>query len=380
MNWKFTVGLILIALLMLLFVGAAAGALGDTAFGAVAKYTPFATVEEREPKSPWFYQVSFDDIISIEVNAGDNTERFFKNDQDAWVFERLDGIPPSHTRWGGIVLLVSGPQTRRDLTGGPSGFQADFSTVRATIDDPAEYGLDSPTLVVKLGLTADRGLEFRLGDKTTDGNHHYGEVTGFDELFLIADIWGEVLARLANEPPLPKWWVYRDPETITEVNIYVGEPGEPEGPFLRLQQEEGEWFARNFDTDEENRPVDAEKWAEYLPLFGGPRDFLVEEYRVRSRDFLDWGLEFKGPEEPYEGRSIEIRFSGETERGTRFIDGILFAFGNLTEDGMHYYATPVSDLAATPLIKIRADWADALFDLVEKVPYADPEEGSSGSG
>ena len=368
MNWKLTIGLILIALLMLLFVGAATGTLGDTAFGAVARYTPFATVEEREPKSPWFYQVSFEDIISIEVNAGGNTERFHKNDKDAWVFDRLDGIPPSHTRWGGIVLLVSGPQTRRDLK---SGFEEDFSTVRATIEDRAQYGLDDPTLVVKLGLTADRELEFRLGDKTTDGDHHYGEVIGFDELFLIADIWGEVLARLANEPPLPKWWVYRDPETITEVNIYTGVPGELDGPFLRLQQEEGEWLARHFDTDDDNRPIDPDKLAEYLPLFGGPQDFEVEEYRVRSRDFLDWGMEFKGPEDPFEGKSIEIRFSGTTERGTRFIDGVLFAFGNLTEDGMHYYATPVSDLAATPLIKIGADWADALFELVENVPYAD---------
>jgi hypothetical protein len=379
MNLKLTIGLILFALLMLLFVGAAVGALGDTAFGAVAKFTPFATQEERTEKSPWFYQVSFEDIISIEVNAGGNTERFSKNDKDAWVFERLDGIPPSHTRWGGIVLLVSGPQTRRDLTSGPSGFQADFATVRATIDDPAEYGLDDPTLVVRLGLTADRSLEFRLGDKTTDGNHHYGEVIGFDELFLIADIWGEVLARLANEPPLPKWWVYRAPETITEVNVYTGVTGQPDGPFLRLQQEEGEWFARSFDTDEENRPIDAEKWAEYLPLLGGPQEFEVEEYRVRSRDFLDWGMEFKGPEEPYEGKSIEIRFSGETERGTRFIDGVLFAFGNLTEDGRHYYATPVSDLAATPLVKIPAEWADALFELVENVPYADTPDGA-GSG
>ena len=373
MNWKLTAGLILIALLMLLFVGAAIGALGDTAFGAVAKYTPFATQEERKEKSPWFYQVSFEDIISIEVNAGENTEHFFKNDKDAWVFERLDGIPPSHTRWGGIVLLVSGPQTRRDLK---SGFEGDFSKVRDTIKDPAEYGLVEPGLVVRLGLTAGRELEFRLGDKTTDGNHHYGEVIGFDELFLIADVWGEVLARLANEPPLPKWWVYREPESITEVNVYAGVSGEPDGPFLRLQQEEGEWFARNYDTDEENRPVDAESWEEYLPLLGGPRDFEVEEYRVRSRDFLDWGMEFKGPEDPYRGKSIEIRFSGTTERGTRFIDGVLFAFGNLTEDGLHYYATPVSDLAATPLVKIPADWADALFDLVEDFPYADAAEGS----
>ena len=345
MNWKLTVVLVLIAV--------------TTA--VVAYINPFVSEEERAPKSPWFYQVSFDDIIKIEVNSDENTERFFKNDQDSWVFERLDGIPPSHTRWGGIVLLLSGPQTRRD-----------FSTVRETIDDPAEYGLDAPVLIVKIGLTGDRELEFRLGNETTDGNHHYGQVIGFDQLFLIANIWGEVLARLANEPPLPKWWEYRDPEIITEVNIYRGVPGEPDGPFLRIQQEDGEWFARNFDTDEENRPVDTAQWADYLPLFGGPRDVKIEQYRIRDRDFVDWGISDKG-------HSIEIRFSGTTERGTRFTDGVLFLIGDKTEDGMHYYATPASDVATTPVVRLTAAWADALFDLIANVPYAD-DTADGGSG
>ena len=80
MNWKLTAALVIVAAIV----------------GVVAYINPFVQEEEREPKSPWFYQVSFDDIISIEVNSGGNTERFLKNDQDAWVFERLDGIPPSH--------------------------------------------------------------------------------------------------------------------------------------------------------------------------------------------------------------------------------------------------------------------------------------------
>ena len=344
MNWKLTVALVLIA----------------AAVGVFAYINPFASPEERKDKSPWFYQVSFDDIIHIEVSAGENTERFFKNDQDAWVFERFEGIPASHSRWGGIVLLLSGPQTRRD-----------FSTVRETIDDPAEYGLDDPVLVVKIGLTADRSLEFRLGDVTTDGNHHYGQVIGFPQLFLIANLWGEVLARLANEPPLPKWWEYRDPEVITEVNIYLGELGEPEGPLLRLQQEDGEWFIRDLNTDEENRPVDPDKFAEYIPLLGGPNDFKVDQYRVRDRDYIDWGID-------QTGHSIEIRFAGTTERGTRFIDGVLFLIGNKTEDGKRYYAIPASDLASTPLIQIDAEWADTLFEMVDNVPYGESDAASSG--
>ena len=176
MNWKLTAALVFVA----------------AAIGVVAYINPFAGHEEPRENSPWFYQVSFDDIVGIEVKSGENVERFSKNDKGAWVIDRLGDIPPSHTRWGGIVLLVSGPQTRRD-----------FSTVRPTIDDPAQYGLDDPGLVVRIGLTGDRLLEFRLGDRTTDRKHHYGQVIGFPQLFLIADSWGEVLARLANEPPRP---------------------------------------------------------------------------------------------------------------------------------------------------------------------------------
>ena len=131
MNWKLTAALIAIA----------------AAVAVVAYINPFEQTEEREPADPWFYQVSFEDIVSIEVYAEENSETFSKNDKGEWVIDRLGDIPPSHMRWGGIVLLLSGPQTRRD-----------FSTVRPIIEDPSEYGLDDPHLTVKIGLTAGRSL------------------------------------------------------------------------------------------------------------------------------------------------------------------------------------------------------------------------------
>ena len=361
MNWKLSSALAIIAALMLLFVAAASGRLGSGLFTIVAKYTPFAEPAERRESSPWFYQVNFDDIVKIEVNAGEDVERFSKNDEGAWVIDRLGDIPPSHNRWGGIVLLLSGPQTRRD-----------FSTVRATIDDPAEYGLDNPGLVVKIGLTGDRDLEFRLGDVTTDGRHHYGQVIGFPQLFLIADTWGEVLARLAHEPPTPKWWIYRDPEIIDEVNIYLGEAGKTTAQWLRIQNEEGEWLGRCCDENQANRPLDEEKLAEYLPLMGGPRSLEVEAYKVRSRDYTDWGIELDR-EGKSEGHSIEIRFAGRTERGTRFTDGVLFLIGNRTDDGQHYYAIPAADVGSSPILKLKTEWADKLFGLVGNLPYADTD-------
>ena len=343
MNWKLTVGLIAVAV----------------AVAVVAYINPFERTEEREPADPWFYQVSFEDIRSVEVDAGENTETFSKNEKNEWVIDRLGDIPPSHIRWGGIVLLLSGPQTRRD-----------FSTVRPIIEDPSEYGLDDPQLVVKIGLTAGRELEFRLGDETPDGDQHYGQVVGFPQLFLITSIWGEVLARLANETPTPKWWQYRDPETIAEVNIYTGATDGVEGPYLRIQNEDGAWMARLFAAvggDEEgNRPLDAEKWEPYIPLMGGPpAPLAVEEYKVRDRDYVDWGINNEG------GRSVEIRFSGLTERGTKFTDGVLFLIGDKTPDGESYYALPAIEATLSPVLRLEAEWADALFELVGNVPYGD---------
>ncbi len=345
MNWKFTVALVIVAV----------------AVGAVVYINPFEREEEKADKSPWFYQVSFDDIIHIKVQSGENVESFTKIGEGSWVFDRLEGIPPSHLRWGGIVLLLSGPQTRRD-----------FSTVRPVIDDPAQYGLDDPGLIVNLGLTGERDLEFRLGDKTTDGNHNYGQVIGFPQLFLIADLWGDVLGRLANEPPVPKWWETRDPDTISEVNIVQGTPGKMDSPYLRIQQKDGEWFARHFTNDAANRPLDMDVWeSEYKPLMGGPGNIMVEEYRVRDRDYADWGID-------QDGLSIEMRFSGLTERGTRYTDGVLFLIGNKTEDGGAYFAVPPSDQSLVPVVLIDAAWADKMFGLVENVPYAEETAAQSG--
>ena len=345
MNWKFTIALVILA----------------AAIGAVAYINPFEGEEERADKSPWFYQVSFDDIIKIKVQSGENVESFTKIGEGSWVFDRLEGIPPSHLRWGGIVLLVSGPQTRRD-----------FSTVRPVIDDPAQYGLDDPGLIVNLGLTGDRELEFRLGDKTTDGNHNYGQVIGFPQLFLIADLWGDVLARLAHEPPVPKWWETRDPDTISEVNIVLGEPGNFDSPYLRIQNKDGEWLARHFQNDTDNRPLDDDVWtSEYKTLMGGPGSIMVEEYRVRDRDYSDWGID-------QDGHSVEIRFSGLTERGTRYTDGVLFLIGNKTEDGEHYFAVPASDQTLVPVVLLDATWTEKMFDLVGNVPYADETASQSG--
>jgi hypothetical protein len=96
----------------------------------------------------------------------------------------------------------------------------------------------------------------------------------------------------------------------------------------------------------------------------GPPKILIETPRVDDRDYTRWGIEDRGP-------SIEIRFSGTTERGTKFIDGVLFLTGDKTEDGLHYYATSASDAVINAVLKLDADWIEAMYAMFDTVPYRD---------
>jgi len=337
MNWKATGSLLVAALVVAI----------------VVYINPFEDEEIYVPPSPWFYQVSFDDIIHIDIKDLDRQVVFNKLRPGTWVFEDPEGIPTDDYRWGGIVLLLSGPQTQRD-----------FSTVRQTIDDPAEYGLDQPKLVVDVGLTADRTLQFRLGDTTTDGSFHYAQVVGFPQLFLIADAWGDVLTRLVTTPPVPKWYVEREVADIVEFNVSLGDPSSSDTALLRLQQEDEIWRVRRFPEDDENRLLDADKWSELVHLVAGPPGFEIEEPVVDNRDYVAWGVSEAS-------RTIEIRFAEMSDLGTRFIDGTLFRIGDKTPDGEQYYAVPISDRVRTPVLRIDAEWADTVFGLFETVPYAD---------
>ncbi len=321
----------------------------------------FVLVEKKAAKSPWFYQVAEDDIETIKVHyLEDKSVSFYKTDSSTWAFTDPEGIPPNFNRWGGVTLLLSGPGTRRDLT-----------AVQATIDDPAQYGLDDPNTIVDVGLTANRNVQFRLGDLTTDGRHHYGQVVGFPDLFLIASSWGDVISRLANEPPIPKWYVRRDPNEIVELNVYFGNPATEETHLVSFIQDyrTNEWSVIDYKSDEEERPMDAEIWEPLIPLVPGPEQITVAVPAVDDQDYTPWGI-------GDESNAIEIRFSGETERGTRFTDGVLLILGNKTEDGSAYYAKSESNFIRQPVINLPADWVDTFVELAKNPPYGE----DSGSG
>ena len=321
--------------------------------GVVYFVNPFAKEEDKAPASPWFYQVSTDDMRGISVTHFGETESFVEVPSGAWVFES-NGITPDHNRWAGVSFLLGGPQTRRDL-----------SETRILIEDPAEYGLDNPHTIVRITLTFDRTLEFRLGDTTTDGRHHYGQIAGFPQLFLIVSAWGDVLSRLIEEPPIPRWYVQRDIDSIVELNVYPASdnPSEDDSLLEFEKSDEGIWKVRDHLVEEEGRDVDLSRWNDVLPLLSRPEGVSVHVHRVDDNDYTEWGISEKSA-------GIEIRFEGITERGTLFTDGMLISIGDKSPDGMGYYAKSNEDGYHHPVLLIPSKWVETLQGLYDNVPYA----------
>ena len=337
MNFKLTLALI--------FVAAIAG--------AVYFLNPFEKEEEKALPRPWFYQVSVDDMTSIGVQSEGYDVLFNKTSEGTWAFDIEGDIPPDHMRWGGIAYLLGGPQTKRDLT-----------ETKLIIEDPAEYGLADPHTIVDIGLTFDRYLQFRLGDKTTDGDHHYGQISGFPQLFLIADTWGEVVSRLAKEPPYPKYYVIRNPKSIEEFNLFPTTDDPDSDPAqLSFTKKNGEWVVTDYLVSADPHPVDVSKWEKILPLLSRPEGMKIHRHKVEDRDYTEWGIGDNS-------LSIEMRFRGVSESGTNYVDGVLLIIGDKSEEGDYYYGLNSQEGSMQPVLLLPAQWVDTLSGLYDEIPYA----------
>ena len=341
MNLKITIGLLSVAV----------------AIGIVALINPFKSEEETVDKSPWFYQVAQEDIRVIEVTHLGKHVRFVKTGK-AWAFEEpasLVGFPPAWELFQGTELILSGPRTQRDLT-----------IAAATIDDPSQYGLDDPKTIVDVELTSDRHLTFKLGDETTSGEHYYGEVVGFPQLYLVVKIWGDVVARLARELPLPAWYVERDIDDIVAARIFRSdlEPEEGEAT-LEFRRTDDAWLVRDYRTGDgvpELRPVDPERWGPIIPLLSGSPNIRVESIRVEDEDYTRWGIDEES------SSLIEVSFPAVSDFGRDFIESMTLLIGDKTPDGTGYYALWVSNQFFRPAIILDAQWVETFFGLFDDPP------------
>jgi hypothetical protein len=322
---------------------------------AVYIFNPFTQEDKKPPPKPWFYQVSVDDMTSIRITHKDKSESFVKTPSGTWAFDWDILIPPNHNRWGGIAFILGGPQTKRDLT-----------ETTTLIVDPAQYGLDNPHTVVNIGLTLNRTLEFRLGDKTTNGWHHYGQIVGFPQLFLIADTWGDVLARLAVEPPYPKWYIERPTDQISEINIFPkSENVKSDKAQLNFKREkDGTWRVIDYLVGTESQLVDDDKWQKLLPTIKNPSGVDVAVHKVRDRDYSQWGIGDNSA-------AVEIRFENTTEQGTTYTDGSLLLIGDPDSGGQAYYGKSAEEGVTQPVLLFPKLWVETILGLYEDIPYAD---------
>ena len=356
MNYKITISFILLALI------------------SVGGFNYFNSnqTEEVSIDPPWFYQVSMDDINFIEVTKKKQTVGFYKNTDRTWSFVNPKGIPPSYERWGGVTLLLSGPQTQRLL-------------VADKVDDPAQYGLDDPNLIINFDLIGGRNLRLKLGDATSDFKHYYCQINDFEELFIISSMWNDVLGDLVTDLPYPKWYVKRNPKDMVGIAIYKGDIESQSTPakkfetknnkdwyFMDLTESENEStdtltqapgtsYAAFFKTSEKIE-LDQDLWSKKQYLTSGPSQIeVVQSYASEPEDYAKFGINNGG-------NAIELRFNSSSQKGTEFIDGILLKIGDKTEDGKFYYGYFENNEFVKPVLKIDSEWVDNVMNLYDNPP------------
>jgi hypothetical protein len=246
--------------------------------------------------------------------------------------------------------------------------------------------LDDPRLIINFDLIGGRHLSLKLGDATSDFKHYYCQINDFEELFIIASSWNDVFGRLIDDPPIPKWYVKRNPETIVGLAIYKGDIQSQATPAKKFETKNNkDWYFMDLtDPNDEKTSnslnkepgmgyaaflkvgekisLNKELWAQSTHLLPGPNSItVVKSDASEAEDYIKYGINKTSD-------AIELRFNSFSARGTEFIDGILFMIGDKTEDGKSYYAYSENNEYIKPVLAIDAKWVDAIIGLYDNPP------------
>ena len=113
------------------------------------------------PPSSRLYAAEQDLITSLALRTEDGSAAFVRKD-GVWYFTDDLLLPVNLDRWGGVVLLLSGPGVDRLLP---------------EPETPADFGLDVPT-TIRIGLADGSEIGVSLGSKTPDERNYYAQVEG----------------------------------------------------------------------------------------------------------------------------------------------------------------------------------------------------------
>ncbi len=305
------------------------------AFAAVAAWV-LVSGGDDEPEAPLLrarlYTAAQDDIVNVTVQTETGTVMFERRD-DGWYFADSP-VPVNLDRWGGVVLLLSGPEVERRL---------------AAPDVLSEFGLDGPD-IVSVGLAGGSRVEVRLGAETPDGRNVYTQLEGKSEVALVNEPWARVLRRLAAEPPLPYWYYRVDPALV---RLFEIESADGIATFLLgLPGADGGLPDRVVLGDMASDLTDAQRDAA-LSVAGGPPGF----------DLAAWPegltLENAGLQSPR--AVIRVTYELAVPLEDKSAVSAVYAVGARSADGDGYYAaTPDSPL----LLTFDAAWVEEVLSLV----------------
>ena len=287
---------------------------------------------EAMPARARLYTVAQDDIVNVTVQTETGTAMFERRGA-GWYFADSP-VPVNLDRWGGVVLLLSGPEVERQL---------------AAPTTMSEFGLDVPDFV-SIGLAGGSRVEVRLGSETPDERNIYAQLVGESEVALVNEPWARVLRRLADEPPLPYWYYRVDPALV---RLFEVESADGIVTFLlRLPSTDGVAPDRVVRGDAASDLANAERDA-VLRVAGGPSGF----------DIAVWpeGLTLKDAGLQSPSAVIRVTYELVVPLEDKSAASAVYAVGARTADGDGYYAaTPDSPL----LLAFDADWVEEVLSLV----------------
>jgi hypothetical protein len=147
-------------------------------------------VTAPEPPDVWSLDPDAISRIHIRLLKEKKEISFLKNERDEWIINNEDQPPVSLKRWGGIVLLLSGPQAKRLIS------EKEADTTR--------YGVSTPRMVVSLTADKPGAVTILVGDPTPDEKSFYTMLKPFQAVYLLDRTWYDTIERLVLDPPEEK--------------------------------------------------------------------------------------------------------------------------------------------------------------------------------
>ncbi len=326
---------------------------------AVAWFVENAPEESKEPLSPYFYRLDDTDITNVSIVAGDDAVSMHVREEDGrnrWYFDEPGDIPVDHNRWGGITVLLGGPRTQRVL--------------KQEFGDPAAYGLDDPQMKIQVTLRDASIVALHFGNETPDGGAHYAYSPGMPQLQLVDSSWGNVLARLATEPPFPGWYYGESMapriEDIHQALFFQGLElvrafgyNDTDVP----EKDEG-WYLCDLPVGEREpctgvTALDTQGVQEMLTLILEPQINAVEAYGEGERfEELAPLFDLYGTGE--DALYVTLRRQIVTNEGVNEIWAVSLSLGDLTPDGSEMYVVAMD---STDVLRVDADWGKSILAL-----------------